>query len=386
MKTPAHAAKEAERVRWMNRALRLAARGEGCTRPNPPVGAVVVRNGKEIGAGYHERAGAPHAEVQALAQAGVGARGSRLFATLEPCSTRGRTGPCTEAILQAGIAEVVVAVLDPNPNHRGRGLTLLRQAGLAVVKGVGAERAQALIAPFETWLRCGRPHVTLKMAMTLDGRIGDRSGRSRWITGARARAQVAQWRRKADALLVGSRTVQLDNPGLRSDGANELWRVIVDSRGRLPLAARVLSDEWREHTLVATTRACPNSVREAYRATGARVEVMPARRGRVSLSALLRLLGDRGWLHVLCEGGGELAAELVREDLVDEHLFFVAPRFLGGGGLPVLGGPGWPFPAAPTLRFVETRRIGEDIMMRARPENRMAPADHWNGCWNGAVS
>ena len=355
-------------VRWMRQALRLAAGGEGLTRPNPPVGAVIVRNGRAIGAGRHERAGGPHAEINALADAGAKARGATLYVTLEPCCTRGRTGPCTAAILAAGLAEVVVGTRDPNPVHTGKGIRRLRRAGVKVVEGVCEAQARELVRPFAKRMTEGRPLLTLKMGMTLDGRIGDRLGRSKWITSEAARRRVGRMRTKTDVILVGRQTVCRDNPGLLSPGRNAPWRVIVDSRGRTPLGARVLNDAARARTLIATTARCPQAFRSACAARGVRVEILPARRGRVSLPALMRRLGELGALHVLCEGGGALAADLIADTLVDEYVFFVAPRLLGGGSsVPVVGGAGWPLKGMPSLRFLETKKIGDDLMIRAVP-------------------
>ena len=197
---------------WMQRALRLARRGEGLTRPNPPVGAVAVKSGKIVGEGYHRRAGGPHAEVVALSKAGTKARGCTLYVTLEPCCTWGRTPPCTDLILSSGVRRVVVSVRDPNPRHSGRGLTLLRRKGIRVIEGVCAEEGMKLIAPFAKWIRRGLPYVTLKLGMSVDGKIADRKGRSRWITGPEARNKVHELRRRVDGILVGGGTVRNDDP------------------------------------------------------------------------------------------------------------------------------------------------------------------------------
>jgi diaminohydroxyphosphoribosylaminopyrimidine deaminase / 5-amino-6-(5-phosphoribosylamino)uracil reductase len=369
MKAAPRVSREEQR-HWMRRALRLAARGEGRTRPNPPVGAVVVRNGQVAGAGYHRQAGQPHAEIEALRAAGARARGATLYVTLEPCCTRGRTGPCTEAILAAGIAETVVATRDPNPRHGGRGLHWLTRNGVRVVEGICEAPAREMLRPFAKWIVEKIPYVTLKMGMTLDGRIGDAQGRSRWITGEASRRQVARLRSRSDAIMVGARTARADDPGLLSAAGNEPWRVVVDARGEIPLGARVLNDDARRRTLLAVGAPCPPALRAAGRRNGVTVAVLPMRQGRVCLESLMRRLGEMGVLRVLCEGGGELAAELVRQERVDEFVFFVAPRLLGGGGtVPVLGGSGWPLEQTPRLRFVQTRKTGEDLMIRAVPEN-----------------
>ena len=356
--------------RWMKHALALARRGEGGTAPNPPVGAVIVRRGRRVGAGYHRIAGGPHAEVAALAAAGRSASGATLYVSLEPCCTTGRTGPCTTAILQAGIRRVVMAVRDPNPAHNGRGVGVLKRAGMAVTESVLAEAGAELIAPFATRLRTGRPYVSLKMAMTLDGRIADAHGRSRWITGEKARQLVHAWRRRSDAVMVGRRTAQLDDPSLLATGTGAgaaAWRVIVDTAGKLPLTAKVLNDENAERTLIATTTQCSELKRRRYEAKGATVWALPTARGRVSVRSLLRRLGNMGLLRVLCEGGGALAFELARSDVIDEYLFFVAPILLGDRAVPVVRGDGWRLTVAPRLRFVECRAVGEDRLLRAVP-------------------
>ena len=353
----------------MREALRLARRGEGLTRPNPPVGAVVVRGDRCVGRGTHLRAGAAHAEIKALRAAGSAARGSTLVVTLEPCSTTGRTGPCTDAVLAAGIRRVVVASRDPNPAHAGRGLRILRRAGLEVVSGVLRREGDALIAPFRTWILHGRSFVTLKLGVTLDGRIADAGGRSQWITGAAARREVQRLRRRADAVLIGTRTALRDNPKLtvRRSVRHSPARVVLDARGRLPLSAAVLNDDLASRTIVVVGRDCPERRQRAYTRRGATVWVLPGRTTSLSVKRLVHRLGRAGFLHVLCEGGGELAASLMRARCVDAYRFFVAPAVLGGGGVPAVGGRGWRLADAPRLRFTEVTRIGEDLMIGAEP-------------------
>ena len=354
----------------MRKALGLAAKGEGLTRPNPPVGAVLVRGGAAVGQGYHSEAGGAHAEVKAIADAGARARRATLFVTLEPCSTPGKTGPCTEAILRAGIKRVVSATRDPNPKHSGRGVEWLRENDIRVTEDVCAADSQRLIEPFRKWILTGKPYLTLKMAMTLDGRIADARGQSRWITGERARKRVHALRDRVDAVLVGSRTACLDDPSLLGRRTDRLpFRVVADSSGHLPPGARMLNDGKQEATVVMTTRLCPPARRAAYREKGARVCLVRSSGKRVSLDSLLAELGKMGVLHVLCEGGGELAASLLRDGHVDELLAFVAPRLLGGKGTaPVVGGEGWSLDSAPGFRFVETRRVGDDLLLRLLPE------------------
>jgi len=245
------AADRRQDTRFMRQALRLAARGEGFTRPNPPVGAVVVRDGRVIGRGYHRAAGLPHAEVEALNACRESARGATLYVTLEPCSTTGRTPPCTGRIVQEGLARVCIGCLDPNPRHAGRGITRLREAGIAVETGICETACRELIEPFTRHILDQRPMVTLKLALTLDGRLADRERRSKWITGETARAWVQRLRRRTDAIMVGAGTVLADDPELRCrlPGAGAAWRVVVDGTGRLPAGRRLFTDAYAARTI-----------------------------------------------------------------------------------------------------------------------------------------
>jgi len=358
---------------WMERAVALARRGEGATRPNPPVGAVVVRAGEPVGRGYHARAGRPHAEMNALRNAGAAARHATLYVTLEPCCTHGRTPPCTQHILQSGIREVVIGALDPNPPHRGRGVRLLRRHGIRVRQGVCRSDCEALIEPFAKWIGTGRPFVTLKLAMTLDGRIGDRQGCSKWITGPAARRRVQDLRKRVDGVLVGSGTAVADDPSLRFRGRRRrpLYRIVADSRGRLSPKAQVLADGHADETIVAVTRLAPARRTAQYAAAGAEVWVLPSREGHVSLERLLDRLGKMGLLHLLCEGGGRLAEALLRAGIVDRLLLFVAPKVIGDRrAVPAVGGRGWTLDAARALRFVSEERIGDDLLITAVPAGR----------------
>jgi len=359
-------------IHWMMEALRLARLGEGLTRPNPPVGAVVVRNGSCVGRGWHRKAGGPHAEVYALRQAGIKSKGATFFVTLEPCSTWGRTPPCCEAIIKAGITKVVVAITDPNPLHAGKGFRVLRRAGIEVVSGIGAAEARDLLAPFASSMIRKRPYVTLKLAESLDGRIADAQGRSKWITGPAARDIVQDLRRRVDAVMVGAGTVFKDDPSLlpRPAKGRLPFRIIVDASGKLPSTRHIFSDEASTQTILATTKRCSVYRQAEYSKHGARVHVLPAGGRGVSLPALMRSLHDLGVLHVLCEGGGELAGSLLKDNLVDEVVMFVAPMFIGGSGKESVGGKGWPLAKAPRLKIVETRMVGPDVMIRARSEAR----------------
>ncbi len=352
---------------WMRRALVLARKGQGLTRPNPAVGAVVVRGGRVVGEGFHRKAGGPHAEIVALRKAGTRARGATLYVTLEPCSTWGRTPPCTEAILNAGLKRVVVSVLDPNPQHAGRGLDLLRAKGVRVDQGVCATEGANLLAPFARWITTGRPWITLKLGMSLDGRIADATGRSRWITGPAARKWVHELRRRADAILVGFGTALTDNPSLLpvpSHGRHP-YRVVLDRQGRLPLKHRIFTDGLQRQTIVATSARSSLRYRQALAKMGVEVWVLPTTADGLSLKRLVKKLGQRGLLHVVCEGGGRLAGALLRQDLVDEAFIFVASRILGERGVSAIGGTSWSLAMAPTLRSSSCSMVGEDVLINA---------------------
>jgi diaminohydroxyphosphoribosylaminopyrimidine deaminase/5-amino-6-(5-phosphoribosylamino)uracil reductase len=352
---------------WMIQALLEARKGEGMTRPNPPVGAVVVRSGRIVGRGYHRIAGGPHAEVYALRAAGDRARGGTLYVTLEPCCTHGRTPPCTDAILAAGIKTVVYAVADSNPAHAGRAQKILRKHGINVRTGGGGIAADELIEPFQKWITTRIPFVTLKLAMSLDGRIADSKGTSKWITSPPARELVQALRKRVDAIMVGSGTACADNPGLTvRDGTRTPYRIVVDSVGRLSPRARVFTDEQADHTIIATTRKCPGPRLAAYQKNGATVMLCRLQNGQVSLSDLMKRLGKIGLLHVLCEGGGELAGALVRKKIVDNLLLFYGPLLLGGSGMPGTGSFGWPLAKAPRLLIRSVHTCGPDVVIKAR--------------------
>lgn len=352
----------------MRRALDLALLSAGATRPNPPVGAVIVRGRRIVGEGRHLAAGAPHAEIEALDAAGRNARQATLYVSLEPCSTTGRTGPCTQRILDAGIRRVVVAVSDPNPLHAGRGLRLLQKHGLSVELGCEAGRAAELLAPFAKHITCGLPHLTLKLAMSLDGKIADHTGRSRWISSPASRERVQELRRMSDAILIGAETARRDRPSLLPEAADRHpWRVVVDSSGLIDARAPVFCDPQRTQTILATTKTGATACRTALLQSGVLVWVLPSRGGHVSLRALMRRLGRMGVLQVLCEGGGELAASLIAERLVDDFYLFVAPKILGGRSAPgAVAGPGFRLDRAPEITITSCERLGPDLLIRAR--------------------
>lgn len=360
-------------AQFMRRALALAARGLGRTWPNPPVGAVLVRGRRVVGEGFHTRAGAAHAEIEALRAAGGRARGAELFVTLEPCTHHGRTPPCVQALLGLGLARVVVAVADPDPRVRGRGIRMLRRHGVPVTVGVEAAAAGDLLAGFRSRVLRGRPQVTLKLAATLDGRIATRGGDARWITGAAARREAHALRSVSDAILVGAGTVRADDPRLTSriPGGHDPLRVVVAGRTLdLPRRARVLAPGGPRTLVVAPAGASPRRV-GALRRAGIEVMLLAGRRGRVAFGALARALGDRGVTSLLIEGGAIVAAEALAAGIVDRVVLFVAPVLLGGDGVPAIGGLGVAR-IADALRLVPTRicRVGDDLMVEGRPRWR----------------
>lgn len=358
----------------MRRALAQARRAEGTTFPNPTVGAVVVRGGRVLGSGFTRPPGGAHAEVVALAAArrrhGARAlRGASLAVTLEPCPHQGRTGPCTEAILEAGIARVWIGVRDPSPWVGGGGARRLRAAGVEVVLGVLAEECAHQHRGFLTVQALGRPWVELKLAATLDGRIATALGQSRWITGEKARARVDALRARSDAVLVGSTTALVDDPelGVRTGArrGRQPVRVVVDSRLRLPPAARLLRVAPPGAAWVLCGTGPPAARARRLEAAGARLLPVRRRGKHLSLPAAFARLAREGLTTVLVEGGGELAAALLREGLVDEVHWFVAPRLLGGDARPALG----PLRLrrldhATLLERSEVRRLGRDWYVR----------------------
>jgi diaminohydroxyphosphoribosylaminopyrimidine deaminase/5-amino-6-(5-phosphoribosylamino)uracil reductase len=352
---------------YMRLAVRLGRKGLGRTAPNPPVGAVVVRAGRVLGRGFHRRAGAPHAEAEALAAAGAKARGATLFVTLAPCTHQGRTPPCSEAILAAGIRRVVVGIRDPNSSVSGDGVSRLRRSGVEVEVGVEARACEELIAAFRTYVETGLPLVTLKLAASLDGRIATGSGASQWISGPPARRLVHRLRNQTDAVLVGAGTVIRDDPSLtcRLRGGRDPLRVVVDGRLRVPTRAQVLSGAAARGTLVATaSRDWPRI--EKLRRRGVTVLVLPGRAGRLSVRRLLRALAARDVRSVLIEGGSDLAAAALREKAVHRLIWFFAPKLIGGDGLPMTGPLGVShLGAAVPLRLLQVRRVGEDVAMFA---------------------
>ncbi len=339
--------------RWMHLALDEAQRGVGLTSPNPPVGAVIVAKDKVIGRGFHRKAGGPHAEVEAILAAKHNhpklIKGSTIYVTLEPCSTHGRTPPCTDAIKSAGISRVVYGARDPNPGHAGKADALLRSAGMAVTSGILEGPCQEIIRPFSKWVTTGMPFVIAKAGQSLDGRITRPAGESRLITSDSARAHGRRLRFRADAILVGAETVRQDNPQLTlRDGTGgsdkqQPWRVVLTRSGRIPDDCHLLTDEFKDRTVIIRN---------------------------LDLEDALLLLGKQGVLTVLIEGGGLVLGQAFHQELVDEVFWYIAPRFCGDGR-PSLAG--YPLSPSVELKNVSVRPMGDNVLMHGFPH---WPAKH----------
>lgn len=333
--------------KYMRMALGLARKAEGLTNPNPAVGAVIVKNGKVVGKGYHKKCGLPHAEVNAIKDAGCKAKGATLYVTLEPCDHFGRTPPCTNAIIKSGIKKVVVGMKDPNPVTNGKGLKKLKRNGISVISGVLANEAAKINKPFIKFMMTGIPYVTVKMAESLDGKIAANSGDSKWITGDDSRRYVHELRAKVDAVMVGMNTVIRDNPLLlsKTSKSKQPIRVIVGNVLKIPRKAKIFSSSDISPVYVVTTK----------------------RHGKADLRDLLKKLGSMGIIHVLVEGGGELVASLVENRLVDEFLFFIAPKIVGGRDAvsPVEGRGIEKMSQALVLKNMKMRKFKNDILIEA---------------------
>ncbi|MEZ5384576.1 MAG: bifunctional diaminohydroxyphosphoribosylaminopyrimidine deaminase/5-amino-6-(5-phosphoribosylamino)uracil reductase RibD [Prosthecobacter sp.] len=334
--------------RWMHLALDEAQRGVGLTSPNPPVGAVIVAKERVIGRGFHHKAGGPHAEVEAIEDARQNhpklLKGATIYVTLEPCSTHGRTPPCTDAIRRAGISRVVYGARDPNPGHVGKADDILRSAGIAVTSGVLEDSCMEIIRPFSKWITTGMPYVIAKAGQSLDGRITRPAGESQWITSDSARAHGRRLRLRADAILVGAETVRQDNPqltlrdGTAGSDKQQPWRVVLTRSGNIPASSHILADEFKDRTLII--------------------------KGKDLEEALLDL-GKKGVLTVLIEGGGIVLGQAFHQKLVDEVFWYIAPRFCGDGR-PSLAG--YPLSPSVELQNVTVRPMGDNVLMHGFPQ------------------
>ncbi len=340
--------------KWMARALELGAKGE--PSPNPHVGAVVVKGGEVLGEGHHQRAGDDHAEIAALRVAGANAAGATLYVTLEPCNHTGRTPPCTDAIVAAKVARVVIGCADPNPHVEGGGAERLRNAGIAVTVGVHGAQAKRLVAPWSKFVTVGIPYVSLKLALSLDGRIATRTGASKWVTGPEARARVHLLRAAHDAIAVGIGTALADDPRLTVRGVpgKSPLRVVFDTKLRLAAHSRLVTTAAETPTWVICSEDAPSSNEEALVVRGVEIIRAPSStEGRIDAVAALKILASRGVVTLLCEGGAELAGSMLAGRLADELHAFIAPILLGPRGRP--GAVDWAGPATPA----EAPRIAE---------------------------
>jgi diaminohydroxyphosphoribosylaminopyrimidine deaminase / 5-amino-6-(5-phosphoribosylamino)uracil reductase len=352
---------------YMQRALMLAALGAGRVSPNPMVGAVVVREGRIVGEGFHQAVGGPHAEVHALEAAGPQARGATLYVTLEPCNHTGRTPPCTEKILAAGIGRVVSAMNDPNPEVAGGGHAFLRARGVEVLCGIGEAEARRLNESFIKFVRTRRPFVLLKLAATLDGRIATRTGDARWVTGPAARERVHRLRHALDAIMVGVGTVAADNPQLTArlpeGGGVDPVRIVLDTKLRMAGSARMLQQTSTAATYVVCGPPAGADDRRRLSAAGAHILEVPVNGDGIDLAVLMERLGAMGLTSLLIEGGARVAGSALRAGIVDKILFHYAPKILGGDdGRPMLRGAGPDaMQDALALSDVTVERLGEDI-------------------------
>jgi diaminohydroxyphosphoribosylaminopyrimidine deaminase / 5-amino-6-(5-phosphoribosylamino)uracil reductase len=356
-------------LKMMRAALAQARRGQGKTSPNPTVGCVIARAGAIVGRGWHKKAGTPHAEVHALNQAGELAAGADVYVTLEPCAHFGKTPPCARALVAARVARVYVAMIDPNPLVAGKGIEILRNAGIEVHVGLLEGPCRELNLPFIKWIETRRPYVTLKSALTLDGKSATAGGDSRWITSDRSRREVHRLRGVVDAIMVGVGTVLKDDPLLtcRLPGGKDPVRIVVDSTLRVPLHAAVFNAHSAAGTLVAT--CCRDAARlAAVVAHGGEILACAERDGRVDLDDLFEKLGALGMQSILLEGGSHLAGAALRAGLIDKCMIFLAPKLVGGVGMGLFAGEGVSMMKdALRLEAMTVQRIGVDLLVQGKP-------------------
>lgn len=364
-----------EDIEYMRRAMELAERGVGFTNPNPMVGAVIVKGGKVIGEGWHERCGEWHAERNAFKNCTVPAEGATMYVTLEPCCHYGKTPPCTEAIIEHGIARVVVGMEDPNPLVAGKGIALLREAGIEVVCGVEEEALREQNRVFLKYISTKLPWVAMKTAMTLDGKIATRTGDSKWITGAEARAYVHELRHRFMAIVVGIGTAVADDPLLNcrieGRGVRQPIRVVVDSNARLSLDSQLVKTAGEYRTIVAHTRFAPEERVKALREAGVEMLLCKEKEGLVDVRNLLELLGQSGIDSILLEGGGSLNYTFLAEGLADELYAFIAPKIVGGmnAKTPVEGAGMEKMADAINLELENVLNVGHDVLLKLKVKN-----------------
>lgn len=362
----------------MAKAVALARAQLGLTSPNPCVGCVIVRAGKIVGRGPTAAGGRPHAEAVALAQAGARARGATAYVSLEPCAHQGKTPPCARALVQAGVARVVIGCLDRYPAVRGRGAAILRRAAVAVTVGVREDECQRLCEGFFTRVARGRPFGLLKLAMSLDGRIAGASGDSKWISSNESRAMVHRWRRECDAVVVGAGTVIADDPRLtcRMPGGRDPVRVLVDARLRISPAALALTERSEAGAIIVTTRANLARARRRYGSSRVEAIAIAAAAGKIDLAAMMREFGRRGWNQVLFEGGAHLAGAALAAGIIDRAAFFVAPKIVGAGLGAIEGLATARIRDAIALYNLSIRQVGPDLLIEVHPRAAQSRSRH----------
>jgi diaminohydroxyphosphoribosylaminopyrimidine deaminase/5-amino-6-(5-phosphoribosylamino)uracil reductase len=352
--------------RWMKRALRLAEKGRGRTSPNPMVGAILVKDGKLVGEGYHAKAGEAHAEIVALQQAKEEARGSILYLNLEPCTHYGRTPPCAPQVIESGVKRVVIGMEDPNPLVKGKGIEMLRKAGLHLDVGILEKECQRLNEAFCKYILKKEPFVILKVAGTLDGKLATRNGDSKWISGEASRRFVHKLRDQVDGVLVGIGTVLKDNPQLtaRIRGGKDPYRIVLDSRLKIPEEAKVIGIS-PSNAIIATTELAPKDKIEKLEKRGVRILILDSQEGKIPLKSCLSKLGEIGMMSLLVEGGSQVNGSFLDEGLIDKLLLFLSPKLIGDHqALGIFGGRGASrLEEAVSLKEMKTRRIGEDILL-----------------------
>lgn len=358
-----------EDEKYMRLALELAEKGRGLTSPNPCVGAVVVKDGRIIGKGYHKKAGGPHAEIYALRQAGRRAKGATLYVSLEPCRHYGRTPPCTDTIISSKVKRVVAAMKDPNPLNNGKGLMILKRNGIRVKVGILEDEVRRLNETFVKYITTKIPFVTVKSAQSLDGKIATRSGDSKWITCECSRKFTHRIRSQADAILVGVETILKDNPLLsvrpKNKNLKQPAKIILDSRLRTPVVARIFSKDSPGEVIIATTKVASKNRQRALKKKGAEILVIKSKDKKVDIKSLLRILARKEFAHILIEGGGEVIASAFEANVVDKALFFIAPKIIGGKQSPTsVEGIGINrISQAIRLRDIRLERICDDFLV-----------------------
>ncbi|MBI1869728.1 MAG: bifunctional diaminohydroxyphosphoribosylaminopyrimidine deaminase/5-amino-6-(5-phosphoribosylamino)uracil reductase RibD [Chlamydiae bacterium] len=351
---------------FMRLAIQLAKRGVGAVSPNPPVGALVVKNNRQIALGYHAKFGGPHAEVMALKKAGKEAQGGTLYVTLEPCSTFGKTPPCINAILASEIKRVVVGCIDPNPLHKKQGIRLLKKAGVEVTTGILEDECHSLIKPFQKWMTQKLPYCVVKSALSLDGKIATPSYESQWITGKEARKFSYELRRMSDGIIVGINTVLRDDPRLtlHQRGKRDPFKIVVDSSARIPLHSKLVS-KYASKVILATTSLAPAKKMNTLKKRGIQIVQTSSMEGKVHLRELFVELGKRGIISLLVEGGGTLAASIFENKLADRIVFFYAPLLIGGSHAPTPFHGKGVSKLSDALKIIHTKmfKVGDDFVI-----------------------